>query len=71
MKKKTAQAEWSGRRVSEVIEAVRVKGKVYRRETRPSLWLGDSGTDTETAELEMLRFSLGVTRRDVMNLLNS
>ena len=77
--KKRIQAGWNGRRrMSGVIcdrrLPARVKGKVYKVSLRPAM-LYHNGLETvalrtrqetemEVAELNMLRFSLGVTRMD-------
>ncbi|KAI5615084.1 hypothetical protein C0J50_3309, partial [Silurus asotus] len=75
--KKRVQAGWSGwRRVIGVIcdrrVSVRVKGKVYRTVVRPEMLYGletvvlskRQEVELEVAELEILRFSLGVTTMD-------
>ena len=75
--KKRVQAGWNGwRRMSGVIcdrrVPARVKGKVYRVEVRPAMLYGletvaltkRQEAEMEVAELNMLRFSLGVTRMD-------
>ena len=75
--KKRVQAEWNGwRRVSGVIcdrrLPARVNGKVYNSVVRPAMVYGlETVTVTkkqvqemEVAEMKMLRFAMGVTRKD-------
>ncbi|XP_037775599.1 uncharacterized protein LOC119572566 [Penaeus monodon] len=75
--KKRVQAGWNGRRkVSGVIcdkkILARMKGKIYKTVVRPAILYGletvpltkRQGAELETAELKILRFSLGVTRKD-------
>ena len=75
--KKRVQAEWNGwRRVSEVIcnkrLSARVKGKVYSSVIRPAMVYGletvavtkKQVEEMEVAEMKMLRFAMGVTRKD-------
>ena len=75
--KKRVQAGWNGwRRVSGVIcdkrLPARVKGKVYNSVVRPAMVYGlETVTVTkkqveemEVAEMKMLRFAMGVTRKD-------
>ena len=75
--KKRVQAGWNGwRRMSGVIcdrrVPARVKGKVYKVAVRPAMLYGletvaltkRQEAEMEVAELKMLRFSLGVTRKD-------
>ena len=75
--KKRVQAGWNGwRRMSGVIcdrrVPARVKGKVYKVAVRPAMLYGletvalakRQEAEMEVAELNMLRFSLGVTRMD-------
>ena len=75
--KKRVQAGWNGwRRVSRVIcdkrLPARVKGKVYSSMVRPAMVYGlETVTVTkkqveemEVAEMKMLRFTMGVTRKD-------
>ena len=77
--KKRVQAGWNGwRRTSGVIcdrgVPARVKGKVYRVAVRPAMLYGletvamtkRQEAEMEVAELEMLQFSLGVTRMDII-----
>ena len=75
--KKRVQAEWNGwRRVSRVIcyrrLPARVKGKVYSSVVRPTMVYGletmavtkKPVKEMEVAEMKMLRFAMGVTRKD-------
>ncbi|KAK3510549.1 hypothetical protein QTP70_009883 [Hemibagrus guttatus] len=75
--KKRVQAVWNGwRKVSGVLcdrkISARIKGKVYRTVVRPAMLYGletvslrkRQESELEVAELNMLRFSLGVTRLD-------
>ena len=75
--KKRVQAGWNGwRRVSGVIcdkrLSARVKGKVYSSVVRPAMvYRLETVADTkkqveemEVAEMKMLRFAMGVTRKD-------
>ncbi|KAK3514670.1 hypothetical protein QTP70_021577 [Hemibagrus guttatus] len=75
--KKRVQAGWNGwRKVSGVLcdrkISARIKGKVYRTVVRPAMLYGletvsltkRQESELEVAELNMLRFSLGVTRLD-------
>ena len=75
--KKRVQAGWNGwRRVSGVIYdrrlPARVKGKVYSSVVRPAMVYGLEAVavvnkqveDMEVAEMKMLRFAMGVTRKD-------
>ena len=75
--KKRVQAEWNGwRRVSGVIcdkrLQARVKGKVYSSVVRPAMVYGletvavtkKQVEEMEVAEMKMLRFAMGVTRKD-------
>ena len=75
--KKKVQAGWNGwRRVSGVIcdrrLSARVKGKVYSSVVRPAMMYGletvavtkKQVEEMEVAEMKMLRFSIGVTRKD-------
>ena len=75
--KKRVQARWNGwRRVSGVIcdrrLPARVKGKVYSSVVRPALVYGletvavtkKQVKEVEVAEMKMLRFAMGVTRKD-------
>ena len=75
--KKKVQAGWNGwRRVSGVIcdkrLPARVKGKVYRSMVRPAMVYGletvavtkKQVEEMEVAEMKMLRFTMGVTRKD-------
>ncbi|MCJ8736381.1 hypothetical protein PDJAM_G00257710 [Pangasius djambal] len=75
--KKRVQAGWNGwRKVSGVLcdrrISGRIKGKVYETVVRPAMLYGletvalrkRQESELEVAELEMLRFSLGVTRLD-------
>ena len=75
--KKRVQAEWNGwRRVSGVIcdrrLPARVKGKVYSSMVRPAMVYGletvavtkKQVEEMEVAEMKMLRFAMGVTRKD-------
>ena len=75
--KKRVQAEWNGwRRVSEVIcyrrLPARVKGKVYSSVVRSAIVYGlktvtvtkKQVEEMEVAEMKMLRFAMGVTRKD-------
>ncbi|KAK3511407.1 hypothetical protein QTP70_007333 [Hemibagrus guttatus] len=75
--KKRVQAGWNEwRKVSGVLcdqkISARIKGKVYRTVVRPAMLYGletvslrkRQESELEVAELEMLRFSLGVTRLD-------
>ena len=75
--KKRVQAEWNGwRRVSGVIcdrrLPARVKGKVYSLVVRPAMVYGletvavtkKQVEEMEVAEMKMLRFAMGVTRKD-------
>ena len=75
--KKRVQAGWNGwRRVSGVIcnkrLPARVKGKVYSSVVRPAIVYGletvavtkKQVEEMEVAEMKMLRFSMGVTRKD-------
>ena len=74
---KRVQAEWNGwRRVSGVIcdrrLPARVKGKVYSSVVRPEMVYGFETVavtkkqvkEMEVAEMKMLRFAMGVTRKD-------
>ena len=75
--KKRVQAEWNGwRRVSGVIcyrrLPARVKGKVYSSVVRPTMAYGletvavtkKQVKEMEVTEMKMLRFAMGVTRKD-------
>ena len=75
--KKRVQAGWNGwRRVSGVIcdksLPARVKGKVYSSVTRPAMVYGletvavtkKQVEEMEVAKMKMLRFAMGVTRKD-------
>ena len=75
--KKRVQAGWNGwRRVSGVIcerrLPARVKGKVYSSMIRPAMVYGletvavtkKQVEEMEVAEMKMLRFTMGVTRKD-------
>ena len=75
--KKRVQAGWNGwRRVSGVIcdkrLPARVKGKVYSSVVRPAMVYGletvaitkKQAKEMEVAEMKMLRFPMGVTRKD-------
>ena len=75
--KKRVQAGWNGwRRVSGVIcdrrLPARVKGKVYNSVVRPAMVYGletvavtkKQVEEMEVAEMKMLRFAMGVTRKD-------
>ena len=71
--KKRVQAGWNGwRRVSGVIcdrrLPARVKGKVYSSVVRPAMVYGLETVavtkEMEVAEMKMLRFAMGVTRKD-------
>ena len=75
--KKRVQAGWNGwRKVSEVIcdkrLPARVKGKVYSLVVRPAMVYGletvavtkKQVEEMEVAEIKMLRFAMGVTRKD-------
>ena len=75
--KKRVQAGWNGwRRVSKVIcdrrLPARVKGKVYSSMVRPAMVYGLETVavtkrlveEMEIAEMKMLRFAMGVTRKD-------
>ena len=75
--KKRVQAEWNGwRRVSGVIcdrrLPARVKGKVHSSVVRPAMVYGlkmvavtkKQVKEMEVAEMKMLRFAMGVTRKD-------
>ena len=75
--KKRVQAEWNGwRRISGVIcdkrLPDRVKGKVYSSVIRPAMVYGletvavtkKQVEEMEVAEMKMLRFTMGVTRKD-------
>ena len=75
--KKRVQAGWNGwKRVSEVIcdrrLPARVKGKVYSSMVRPAMVYGletvavtkKQVEEMEVAEMKMLRFAMGVTRKD-------
>ena len=75
--KKRVQAGWNGwRRVSGVIcdkrSPARVKGKVYSSMVRPAMVYGletvavtkKQVKEMEVAEMKMLRFAVGVTRKD-------
>ena len=75
--KKRVQAGWNGwRRVSGVIcdrrLPARVKGKVYSSVVRPAMVYGletvavtkKQVEEMEVAEMKMLRFAMGVTRKD-------
>ena len=75
--KKRVQAGWNGwRRVSEIIcdrrLPARVKGKVYSSVVRPAMVYGletvavtkKQVKEMEVAEMKMLRFAMGVTRKD-------
>ena len=75
--KKRVQSEWNGwRRVSGVIcdkrLPARVKGKVYSSVVRPAMVYGletvvvtkKQVEEMEVAEMKMLRFAMGVTRKD-------
>ena len=77
MVKKRAQARWNGwRRVSGVIcdkrLPARVKGKVYNSVVRPAMVYGLETVAVtkrqvekmKVAEMKMLRFAMGVTRKD-------
>ena len=75
--KKRVQAGWNGwRRVSGVISdrrlPARVKGKVYSSMVRPAMVYGletvavtkKQVEEMEVSEMKMLRFAMGVTRKD-------
>ena len=75
--KKRVQARWNGwRKVSGVIcdrrLPARVKGKVYSSVVRPAMVYGletmavtkKQVEEMEVAEIKMLRFTMGVTRKD-------
>ena len=75
--KKRVQAEWNGwRRVSGVISdrrlPARVKGKMYSSVIRPAMVYGletvavtkKQVEEMEVAEMKMLNFAMGVTRKD-------
>ena len=75
--KKRIQAGWcSWRKVTEVLcdkrISAKVKGKIYKTVVRPAMLYGletaaltkRHESEIEVAELRMLRFSLGVTRKD-------
>ena len=70
--KKRVQAGWNGwRRVSGVIcdkrSPARVKGKVYSSMVRPAMVYGletVAVTKKQVEEMKMLRFAMGVTRKD-------
>ena len=75
--KKRVQAGWNGwRRVSGVIcdrrLPARVKGKVYSSVVRPAMVYGletvavtkKQVEEMEVAEIKMLKFAMGVTRKD-------
>ena len=70
--KKRVQAGWNGwRRVSGVIcdrrLPARVKGKVYSSVVRPAMVYGletVAVTKKQVKEMKMLRFAMGVTRKD-------
>ena len=75
--KKRVQTEWNGwRKISEVIcdrrLPARVKGKVYSSVVRPAMVYGIETAavtkkqveEMEVAEMKMLRFAMGVTRKD-------
>ena len=75
--KKSVQAEWNGwRKVSGVIcdrrLPARVKGKVYNSVLRPAMLCGleklevtkKQVKEMEVVEMKMLRFAMGVTRKD-------
>ena len=75
--KKRVQAGWNGwKRVSEVIYhrrlPARVKGKVYSSVVRPAMVYGletvavtkKQMEEMEVAEMKMLRFAMGVTRKN-------
>ena len=75
--KKRVQAGWYGwRKVSGVMcdrrVSAKMKGKVYKTVVRPAMLFGletvslrkRQETELEVAEMKMLRFSLGVTRKD-------
>ena len=75
--KKRVQAGWNGwRRVSGVIcdrrLPARVKGKVYSSMVRPAMVYGletvavtkKQVEEMEVAEMKMLRFAMGLTRKD-------
>ena len=75
--KKRVQAGWNGwRRVSGVIcdkrLPARVKGKVYSSVVRPAMVYGletvavtkKQVEEMEVAEMKMLKFAMGVTRKD-------
>ena len=75
--KKRIQAKWNGwKRVSAVIcdkrLPARVKGKVYSSVVRPAMVYGletvavtkKQVKEMEVAEMKMLRFAMGVTRKD-------
>ena len=75
--KKRVQAEWNGwRKISGVIcdkrLPVRVKGKVYGSVVRTTIMYGlemvavtkKQVEEMEVAEMKMLRFAMGVTRKD-------
>ena len=75
--KKSVQAGWNGwRKVSEVIcdkrLPARVKGKVYNLVVRPAMVYGlrtvavtkKQMEEMEVAEMKMLRFAMGMTRKD-------
>ena len=75
--KKRVQAGWNGwRRISGVIcdrrvpARVKLKGKVYKVPVRPAMLYGLETVALtkrqEVDELKMLRFSLGVTRMDLI-----
>ena len=75
--KKRVQAGWNGwREVSEIIcnrrLPARIKGKVYSLVVRPTMVYGletvavtkKQVKEMEVAEMKMLRFAIGVTRKD-------
>ena len=75
--KRKVQAEQNGRRKLSVVICdrrlpARVKGKVYSSVVRPAMVYGletvevtkKQVEETEVAEMEMLRFAMGVTRKD-------
>ena len=70
--KKRVQAEWNGwRKVSGVIcdrrLPARVKGKVYSSVVRPAMVYGletVAVTKKQVEEMKMLRFAMGMTRKD-------
>ena len=75
--KKRVQAEWNGwRRVSGVISSMRLpareKGKMYSSVVRPAMVYGletvavtkKQVEEMEVTEMKMLRFTMGVTRKD-------